>query len=106
MARLLEQEKQAEIEIKKAEILEKRAHAEKERVEATKQREEAQKLRLENEKLKLVLQRDKVQLAINILNLIRPTLSEADKISYIVRMLPPLDVVILSELEISATAVK
>ena len=100
MARLLEQEKQALIESIRADVLEKRAHAEKERMEAVKQRGEAEKLRLENEKLKIELERAKVLLAIELLNQIAPNLSEEDRIAYIVRMLPHLEVVIFSELEI------
>jgi len=102
MARLLELEKQADIENKKAEILEKRVHVENERVETTKKRDEAEKLKLENEKLRLDLQRAKVQLAIEVLNKIAPNLSETDRISYIVRLLPPLDLLIFSELEITS----
>lgn len=100
MAQLLEQEKQADIESKKAEILEKRAHAERERVEAKKQREEAERLKLENEKLRLELQRFRVLLAVEILAQAAPNLSEAEKIAYLLKILPPLDVLIFSELEV------
>jgi serine/threonine protein kinase len=101
MAHLLEQEKRAEIENKKAEILEKRARTDSERVEGIKQHEEVERIKLENEKLRLELQRAKVQMVIDILNKIAPNLSETDKINYVVRLLPPLDIVISSEFEIS-----
>jgi hypothetical protein len=102
MARLTEQEKLVEIESKKAEVLEKRAHAEKERLELAKQREETEKLRLENDKLRIELHRAKVQLALEILNSIAPHFSEAEKIAYLVKLLPPLEVIAISELEISS----
>jgi GAF domain-containing protein len=108
MACLLEQDKQLDIESKKAEILEKRVRAAKERVEkenlileADKQREEVERMRLENEKLRLELQRAKIQLALDILVQVAPSLSEQEKIAYVVRLLPPLGILVSSELEIS-----
>ncbi len=108
MARLSEAEKQAEIESKKAEILEKRARAQKERAEVEKiaaevvqQREMAEKARLENEKLRVELQREKIQLAIDIVAKVAPNLSEKEKIAYIVRLLPPVEVLALSELSVA-----
>lgn len=107
MTQLLEQEKLAEIESKKAEILEKRAEAAKSRAEADKlkadvfkQNEEVKKLQLENEKLQLELHREKIQLTLDIVNLIAPNLSETERISYLVKLLPPLDVVIYNKFEI------
>jgi hypothetical protein len=99
MSRLLEQEKQAEIESKKAEILEKRAHAEKDRVEASKQRIEAEKLKLENEKLRLELHREKIQLVIDMLNQIAPNMTEKEKMIYLVKLLPPVDSLIESGID-------
>ncbi len=101
MARLLEQEKQAEIECKKADILEKRAHAEKDRVEATKQRGEAEKLQIENEKLRLDLYRAKIQLALDMLAQVAPNLPEAEKIAYLVKLLPPLEALVSSSYQIA-----
>jgi hypothetical protein len=108
IARLTEQEKHAEIEIKKAEILERRARARRDReeaerlaAEAAKQREEAERLRLGNERLRLELHRSKIQLAVDILAQVAPNLSETDRIAYVVRLLPPLDVLMFSELELS-----
>ncbi len=108
MARLLEQEKQAEIESKRAEVLGKRASASKSRAEVeklatevAKQREEAEKMRLENEKVRLELHRAKIQLALDMLNLLAPQMSETERIAYLIKLLPPLDIVIFSNLEIT-----
>jgi acyl carrier protein len=108
MAHLLEKEKQAEIGSKKADILEKRAHAakdqaeaEKIRAEAERQHEETEKMRLENEKLRLELHQAKIQLALEVLAQIAPNLSEIEKITFIVKLLPPLDILAFSELEIA-----
>jgi serine/threonine protein kinase len=108
MAFLSEREKQADIESKKAEILEKRARAAKDRAEAKKviaeainQQEAAERLKLENEKLRLELHRAKIQLALEMLAQIAPNLSEADKIAYVVRLLPPIDTLVTSELRIT-----
>lgn len=113
MARLSEQDKQADIETKKAEVLEKRANAvkgraeaEKLEAEAIKQREEAEKMKLENEKLRLELHRAKIQLALDILNQLAPSLPETERIAYLVRLLPPLDTVISSNLQIVAGTTK
>ena len=109
MAHLLEQEKRADIESKKAEVLERRASAAKGRAEADKlaaeavrQREEAEKMKLENEKSRLELHRAKIQLALDILRQFAPNLPETERISYLIKLLSPLDVVISSKLEIAA----
>lgn len=113
MARLAEQEKQAEIETKKAEVLEKRASATKSRAEAEKllaeaarQHEEAERLKLENEKLRLELHRAKIQLALDILNKLAPALPETERITYLVKLLPSLDTLTSSNLEIVVDATK
>lgn len=107
MAFFLEQEKQVEIESKKAEILEKRANAAKERAEAGKfaaeakrQIQEAERIKLENDRLRLDLQRSKIELAIEMINRIAPNISELDRISFLTKILQPLDVLVFSELEI------
>jgi hypothetical protein len=107
MARLLEQEKLAEIESKKAEVLEKRANAAKGRAEAekltteaVKQREEAEKMKLENEKMQLELHRARIQLGLDIINEFAPDLPETDRIAYLIRLLPALNTVIASNLQI------
>jgi len=107
MSLLLEKEKQVEIGNRKAEISEKRARSTKERAEAVriiadvaKQREETERLRLENEKLRLELQRAKIQLALDLIAQAAPNLSETDKIEYVVKLLPSLEVIVSSDLEI------
>lgn len=101
MDRLAEQEKQVEIQSKRAEILQGRQHAEKERMEVAKLREETERLRLENEKLRLELHHAKIRLALDILNEVAPRLSETERADYLIRLLPPLDVLIVSTFEIS-----
>jgi hypothetical protein len=107
MARLAELDKVAEIESRKAEILEKRARAHRDRAEAerlsaeaTRQREEAEKLRLENAKRRLELRRENVQLALEILAQIAPSLPEVERADYLVRILPHIEVLTSSELEV------
>ena len=47
----------------------------------------------------LELYRDKVQLALDILEQIAPDLTEVDRITYLVKLLPPVEVLTSSELE-------
>jgi len=103
LATLLEQEKQITIERTKGEVLEIHARASKERAEKEKllaeaalQNAQVEKLKLENEVARL-----KIQLAISILEQINSSLPEDIKISYIVKLLPSLDTIISSPLEIS-----
>ena len=109
MAQLAIFEKEAEIESKKAEVLEKRARASKDRAEAerlnaesVKQHREAEQLSLENEKLRLELQYAKIQLALDMLKQISPHLSETEKIACLIKLLPSVDVLVFSELNITA----
>ena len=109
MARLEEQEKQAIIETQKAEILEKRANAAKSRAEAEnlagesqKQRLEVERMQLENEKLRIGIRRAKVQLALDILNQVAPNLAETERIDYLTRLLPALESIITSDLNIES----
>lgn len=108
MAKLLESEKIAEIEIKRAEVLQTRALASKEKVEAEKikteinlQNEQAEKLRLENEKLRVEIQRAKIELAMEILDKLKPSSDEQDKIGRLIRLLPIIDKLAASDLVIS-----
>lgn len=101
LAALVESEKLAEIEIRKAEIKEKHARAEKESAEAAKQRAEVERMNIENEKLRLKLYRAKIQLGIEILTQISPTLSETERVSFLIRLLPSLDTLTSSELTLS-----
>lgn len=107
IARLSISEKQADIENKRAEVLEKRARATKDRAESEKllveidtKKVEAVRMELENDKLRLELKRAKIQMALDILKEIAPNISETEKIEYILKLLPPLDVVILSNLDL------
>jgi uncharacterized protein with HEPN domain len=109
LANLQEQEKKVEIGIKEAEILERQAKAAKDQAEAgkisaeaAKQHEETEKLRLENEKLKIELHRAQIQLALEVLAQVAPNLSETERIAYVVKLLPPLNVVVSSDLEIDS----
>jgi hypothetical protein len=110
MLRLLEQEKQAEIESKQAEVLEKRASAtrgraesEKLLAEAAKQHEEAEKIKLDNEKARLELYRARMQFALEVLKQVAPNLSETERIEYVVRLLPPLNTLVSSNLLIASS---
>jgi hypothetical protein len=90
MARLIEQEKSVEIEAKKAEVVDKKIIA----------REQANKLKLENEKLRLELQQAKIQLAIEVLNSISHNLSQTEREAVISKLLPILETLALSRLEV------
>jgi hypothetical protein len=120
LGKLREDEKRAEIAIERAEMLEEestvltdqadaenveaealklRAEAQKIAVEAAVLRAQAEKRRLDNERLTVQLQAGKIDLALKVLAAMAPNLSETDKIAYAVNLLPPIDVVITSELE-------
>ncbi len=45
----------------------------------------------------------KIQLALDVLMQIAPDLPEADRISYVVKLLAPLDILIFSEFEITTS---
>lgn len=90
MAHLIEQEKLVEIEAKKAEVVDKKIIA----------REQANKLKLENEKLRLELQQAKIQLAMDVLNNISHNLTQSEREAIVNRLLPILDTLAFSRLEI------
>lgn len=109
IAKLSISDKQVEIESKRAEVLEKRARATKDRAESEKllaeadtQKAEAVKLKLQNEKLRLELQQVKIQMAMDILKQVAPNLSEIEKVEYLLKLLPPLDIVIFSSLDVQS----
>jgi hypothetical protein len=109
MARIEQLERQAIVELKRAEALEMRARAEKERKEAKRiaaeaaaQIEEARKARLENEKAHVELQREKANLALKILEQVSPGLSREEKVFYMKKLLPVLDVLISSQFEMKS----
>jgi len=101
IANLAEVKIQIEIETKKAEILEKRAIAEKTRLESKKIREEIKKMELENQQLGIVLQKDKINFVIEILQKINQNLEDNDKIIWISTLIPIIDRIIYSDLEIN-----
>jgi regulator of replication initiation timing len=110
ISQLVEREKQVEIASKKAEITEHKARVAKERAETDKidaevatQWAETEKLRLENEKLRLELQKAKIELALSLLDRVAPSLPETERLNYLVNLLPTIDVLIFSELEITNT---
>jgi amino acid adenylation domain-containing protein len=112
IAHLEEKKKQAEIGSIKADILEKRARAardnaeaEKTAAEAARQREETEKLRLDNEKLQLELIASKFQLALDLLSQISPSLPDTEKTAFVVKLLPVLDTLVFSELEIESVKI-
>ncbi len=90
MARLIEQEKSVEIEAKKAEVVDKKIIA----------REQANKLKLENEKMQLELQQAKIRLAMDVLNNISHNLTQAEREAIVNRLLPILDTLAFSRLEV------
>lgn len=70
-------------------------------IEISKMEAEAEKIRIENEKSKLELQRAKIQLVMDVLNKIAPDLQETDRLSALVKLLPMLDTVLASDVEIA-----
>lgn len=86
MARLEAKEKRTNIGIRKAEALLKEA--------------EVEKIRLENQRLNLELQTARIQLATEILSQISPQLSEVERTTYLIKLLPSLEALTLSDLEI------
>jgi hypothetical protein len=103
-------ENEVTIEVLKAETLEKRANAAKSRAEAEKisaeaekQRQETERLRLENQQTRVEIERAKVQLAFDILDRIDPNIPATEKITYVIKLLSPLDVIAFSKLEISVS---
>jgi hypothetical protein len=96
MACLAEQEKQIEIEKGKAAVLV--SH-----MDAAKAREEKKHLELENAKLQLELERAKIQHARDLLDVFAPNLSEYERITLLIKLIPPLSEVISSKLELTPT---
>lgn len=110
IAQLLEQEKRAEIAVKKAEIAEQKVRVTKERAEAEKIDSETarlwaetERIKLENDKLRLELHKAKIDMALDFLSRVAPNLSETERLTYLVKLLPSLDIMIFSELEIATT---
>jgi hypothetical protein len=111
MSALRELERKVEIEVKKAEILESHSLAVKSSQEAKKISAEAlevyaraEKLQLQNQKLRIDLQQRKIDLALNVLNRLSPKLSEAEKITYLLQLLPQIEAVVGSTLTLDKVA--
>ncbi len=66
-----------------------------------KQWEEARKLQLENERLRLELRRATIELALDISTKINPDLSKVERADFLVKLLPLVNTLTTSELEIS-----
>ena len=108
MAEYARREKQYEIEKKRIELQEANLQITKSQqeiakssIEISKMEAEAEKIRIENEKSKLELQRAKIELAMDVLNKIAPSLQDTDRLSALVKLLPLLDTVIASDVEIA-----
>jgi len=93
LARLQLQEKKVEIDSKKAEVSERKAKAAKDNSEAERIKAEADRQRAETERMRL-------ELALEMLTKVAPSLSDADKGAYLAKLLPPLGVVLSSGLEV------
>jgi CRP-like cAMP-binding protein len=107
MAHLIEQEKTVAIERERTEILSSRATAAKDRAEEKKIQAEIEKVKaetermeLENEKVRWEMQQSKIQLGLDILLKINSTLSETQRIAFLLKLLEPLNILTSSELEI------
>jgi hypothetical protein len=92
----------AEIEAKRALAELKRAEAEakKVRAEATKLRAEAKRTLVETESMELEVQRDRLQLDLNIISSLNSSLTEAEKMTYALRIKDGVDTLIKSRLEL------
>lgn len=108
MAEYARREKQYEIEKKRIELQEANLQITKSQqeiakssIEMSKMEAEAEKIRIENEKSKLELQRAEIELAVEVLKKIAPSLQETDRLSALVKLLPLLDTVIASDVEIA-----
>ena len=104
LARLAEDEKQAEIETKRAEVLSIRATADREREEAKIKRAEAEKLLAEAEKLRQEIHFERVRLALEVIKQIAPDMPDEMKITYVVKLLEPLKLLTESPLTVADDA--
>jgi len=59
-------------------------------------------MHLENEKLRLEIKKEKIDLAIDILKKLYPNLDEQNRIDYLMKLLPIIDTLVGSELELTA----
>jgi hypothetical protein len=107
MADLSESELRAEIALREATLLTHQATLESSLDEAGRLRSEAAQLeheveqwRIKNAELQMALHQAKVQLALDIVERISPGLSEPDKMSFVLRLLPSIETLISSPLEL------
>lgn len=108
MAELERRSKKLAIEMERAEIHATNARKAKDVGETEKLEAEAALIRaqvrhqeIENDKLELLLQKDKLELAIQILERIAPDLTDEQRLEYFSRMFGPLDQLLSSKLELS-----
>lgn len=101
-------EKFAEVENKKAEALEKQYRAIKTLEEANKlkaetehHKAETERLSIENEMLRVSLDKERLNLAFEILDRVSQNISDQDKMSYVIRLLPTLKILSESNIQIS-----
>lgn len=104
--------KEVELELKKAEVIQTRIRTTKEREESkkisaeiTREQAETEKIYLENEERKLILaerrfelEKKRIELALDLLDRLKVDMGEAEKISYVVRLLEPLKTLTTSEI--------
>lgn len=107
MAEYARREKQYEIEKKRIEIQEinfnsikNKQELEKLSVEIEKMRAEAEKVRIDNEKARLELAGLKINLASDILAKVAPNLPETEKLTHLFRLLPVIETIVSSDIEI------
>jgi len=107
MAQLLVQEKETKVRKAEAEVFDARARAtkagfEQEQLltEAAIYQAEAERLNWEHERSRLELQHQKIQLALDFVTQIEPDLPTPEAIAYVVRLLPALDHIIASPLQV------
>jgi len=107
MAKLDEQQKQADIGRIRTELLEKSAaeaenqvEAEKFSAEMTGLQAEVEQLLQANEKIRQALYRAQVELALEVLSQSASRLGEVERIRYMIKLLAPLEALVMSKLEI------
>jgi len=107
ISRLKEQQISAEIAAKSAEALDTRARgeahyslADKLSAEAELTRAQANQVRTETKKLSLDLEKQRIELALSIIERLAPKLPSEERIAYVIRLLGPIEHISNSELEV------
>ncbi len=113
IAYLQEQQLKEEIAFKRAEVIEMHARAkrggkeaQKFEAEASVQRAESLKMQLEYEKVHLEVQRQRIQLALDVIQSIAPNMSEAERIHHVVQLFPSLETITNSKLQLTAPSTR